>query len=74
MYRLLVSQDATCHYRLHAQHESLEELVKRATKYDEQGLCWIISDEGGRPVEFSQAYCQAIDFIVRKFHDRRSGY
>jgi len=70
MYRLLVTQDATC-YQLYDQDESLEELVKRATKYDEQGLLWIISDESGKPVEFLQVY---IDFVVRKFHDTRSGY
>ena len=74
MYRLMVSRDSGCLYLLYDQDESLEELVKRATKYDEQGLLWIISDESGRPVEFSQVYCQAIDFVVRKFHDTRSGY
>jgi len=71
MYRLMVSRDSGCLYLLYDQDESLEELVKRATKYDEQGLLWIISDESGRPVEFSQVY---IDFVVRKFHDTRSGY
>jgi len=57
MYRLMVSRDSGCLYLLYDQDESLEELVKRATKYDEQGLLWIISDESGRPVEFSQVYC-----------------
>jgi len=77
MYRLFVIQDAIPHYQLYDQDESLEEMKKRATKYDEQGLCWLISNEGGKPVEFSQVYqvyCQAIDFVVRKFHDTRSGY
>ena len=69
MYRLFGTQDAIRHYQLYDQDESLEELVKRATKYDEQGLLWIISDESGKPVEFSQVY---IDFVVRKFHDTRS--
>jgi len=83
MYRLMVSRDSGCLYLLYDQDESLEELVKRATKYDEQGLLWIIrkydeqgllwiiSDESGKSVEFSQVY---IDFVVRKFHDTRSGY
>ena len=73
MYRLFVTQDAA-RYRLDDQDESLEELVKRATKYDEQGLHWIISDESGRPVKLSEVYRQAIESIVALFHVRRSGY
>ena len=75
MYRLMVSRDAGCHYHLHDQDESLEELEKRATKYDEQGLRWTIDDENGKPVEFSQIHEKIIDSIVRKYHGKgRSGY
>ena len=75
MYRLMVSRDGGYHYQLYDQDESLEELKKRATKYDEQGLPWTIDDENGKSVEFSQIHKEIIDSIVHKYHGKgRSGY
>ena len=67
-YKLSVSHDCGCSYRVEKESDNLEELRKEGQKLDEQMLRWSIEDERGEPVECCGIHKEIIGFMgaVRK--------
>lgn len=67
-YKLNVSHDCGCSYRVEKESDNLEELKKEGQKLDEQMLRWDIEDETGEQIECSAVHKGIVRFMraVRK--------